>query len=205
MAATHTGIEDAELDGGLFGRMIFQWQGDRYTHSWLCCETGEKLLESVESDHAVHWPNSPPLQQVYRQTFDDGRDVMFGVGMSGRGHWSASFSLVPDLKSWIMELACCSPATPHSLASTYRLLGSWRLVENAPSGQYLVCLSGGAELRLEPLSSQTRLILDPQALVPERRGAIAPELRIEPESLCEGAATTQWGFRLRIGEASREV
>jgi hypothetical protein len=202
MTATHTGIEDAELDGGLLGRMIFQWHGDRYTHSWLCCETGEKLLESIESDHAVHWPSSPPLQQVYRQAFDDGRDVMFGVGMSGRGHWSASFSLVPDLKSWIIELACCSPTTPQSLASTYRLLGNWRQVEGDYRGSYLVCVSGGAELRLEPLSSQTRLIFDPQALLSERRGAAAPELRIEPESLSEGAATTQWGFRLRIGEAS---
>lgn len=201
MTATHTGMEDAELDGGVYGRMIFQWHGDRYTHSWLCCETGEKLLESVESDHAVHWPSSPPLQQVYRQAFDDGREVMFGIGMSGRGHWSASFSLVPDLKSWIVELACCSPATPHSLSSSYRLLGKWRSAENANGIHYLVCVSGGAELRLEPLSSQTRLIVDPQSLVTERRISTTPELRIEPESLSEGAATTQWGYRLRVGEA----
>lgn len=199
MTATHTGMEDAELDGGLFGRLIFQWRGDRYIHSWLCCETGEKLLESVESDHAVHWPASPPLQQVYRQSFDDGREVMFGVGMSGRGHWSASFTLVPDLKSWIVELACCSPSTPTSLASSYRLLGGWQLCSNNIGNSYLGCQSGSASLKLESLSSQTRLNVDPQLLIAERRGLIAPELRIEPDEIAEGAATTQWGFRLRIG------
>ncbi len=198
MTATHTGMEDAELDGGVFGRLIFQWAGDRYTHSWLCCESGEKLLESVESDHAVHWPASPPLQQVYRQSFDDGREVMFGVGMSGRGHWSASFTLVPDLKSWIVELACCSPSTPASLASTYRLLGGWQLQPNNAGDNVLACTSGSSSLKLEPLSFQSRLNVDGQLLIPERRGAIAPELRIEPDAIVEGAATTQWGFRLRI-------
>lgn len=199
MTATHTGMEDAELDGGVFGRLIFQWHGDRYTHSWLCCETGEKLLESVESDHAVHWPASPPMQQVYRQSFDDGREVMFGIGMSGRGHWSASFTLVPDLKSWIVELACCTPSTPMSLSNTYRLLGGWQLQESNVGQQHLACRSGSATVKIEPLSLQTRLNFDPLALVPERRGAIAPELRIEPDTIAEGAATTQWGFRLRIG------
>lgn len=204
MPTTHVGMEDTELDGGVFGRMIFQWQGDRYTHSWLCCETGEKLLESVESDHAVLWPNCPPLQQVYRQTFDDGRDVMFGVGMSGRGHWSASFSLVPDLKSWIMELACCSPSTPQRLVSTYRLTGNWRVAENGLGGRYLQCVSGGAHLRLEALSAQTQLIFDADALASSTcTDDASRQLRIEPTRVAEGAATTQWGFRLRVDEAKK--
>lgn len=198
MTATHTGMEDAELDGGVFGRLIFQWHGDRYTHSWLCCETGEKLLESVESDHAVHWPASPPMQQVYRQSFDDGREVMFGIGMSGRGHWSASFTLVPDLRSWIVELACCSPTTPLDLASTYRLLGGWQLQQPDQDNSPLVCESSSAKVRIEPLNLLTQFHVDSQQLVPARRGAIAPELKITPSSIAEGAATTQWGFRLRI-------
>jgi hypothetical protein len=199
MTATHTGIEDAELDGGVFGRLIFQWHGDRYTHSWLCCETSEKLLESVESDHALHWPLCPPLQQVYRQSFEDGREVMFGIGMSGRGHWSASFTLVPDLKSWIVELACCSPTTPLELLSTYRLLGHWQPDTAANGSSRLVCVSGASQLWLEPLSSQTRFGFDTEQLGSRNR-AIIPELRISPTAIAEGAATTQWGFRLRIAE-----
>lgn len=197
MTATHAGMEDAELDGGLFGRLLFQWHADRYTHSWVCCETGEKLLESVESDHAVHWPASPPMQQVYRQSFDDGREVMFGIGMSGRGHWSASFTLVPDLKSWMIELACCTPMTPHTLASTYKLITNWQPHQTDTGIECIACQSGGSLIQLEPLSSQTRLVFDTQQLLAQPN-ITHPHLTIMPVSIAEGSATTQWGYRLRI-------
>ena len=82
MTVTQPTHESVELDGGALGRLSFEWVGDRYQHRWLLGDDSQSVIESVESDHAQHWPVSPPLQQVYRQTFDDGRDVMFGIGQS---------------------------------------------------------------------------------------------------------------------------
>ena len=104
MTSTGRGGESLSLDGGMLGRLEFNWQGDRYQHRWLFED--EVLITSLESDGTIVWPESPPLQQIHHQSFGDGREVLFGVGMSGRGHWSASFTLVPELRCWIVELAC---------------------------------------------------------------------------------------------------
>jgi hypothetical protein len=195
MTSTQPSSEYAELDGGTLGRLSFHWQGDRYQHRW---DFGDRqlVLQSVESDHLVQWPISPPTQQVYRQTFEDGREVVFGVGMSGRGHWSVSFTLVPDLRSWIVELACCSPVQPEQLGSTYQLLGEdWAVDWNADETiQACQCPSLG--LRLEPISGLTRL---------ETNGAklrVLPSCTLDSRSGSSGTETIQWGYRLRIHQAS---
>ncbi len=186
MTATHSGNDYAELNGGVLGRLNFEWIGDRYQHRWLFGEDSKPVIESKESDHTMHWPISPPLQQVYRQTFDDGRDVMFGVGMAGRGHWSVSFTLVPDLKSWIVEWACRSSTEPQQLFSTYRLFGSWQTETNSSDQAINRCNLTELGLRLEPLSVLTRL---------EVRES---ELIILPDQAPGGQATIQWGIRLRV-------
>ncbi|MBX3419997.1 MAG: hypothetical protein KF752_00430 [Pirellulaceae bacterium] len=189
MTAIHTGSDYAELDGKALGQLSFRWTGDRFQHGWRFAHTGPDRdaceIESVESDHSVHWPVSPPIQQVYRQHFVDGREVMFAVGMSGRSHWSVSFTLVPDLHSWIVELACCSPTEPPLLASSYRLHGRWQL-DSSPSGsgQVLECQTSG--VKIESLSPLTTLQLDGDQLV------------IRPESIVHEATTIQWGFRIRV-------
>ncbi len=79
--------EPMHLDAGKLGRIEFQWTGDRYQHHWRFPNSSEALAKlcSVESNAEAIWPVSPPLQQVHLQSFDDGREVIFGVGMSGRG------------------------------------------------------------------------------------------------------------------------
>jgi hypothetical protein len=173
--------EPLTLDGGKLGKLSFQWQGDRYRHHW---QIGDLvILESIEGPPKTAWPDSPPLQQVHLQTFDDGRRVVFGVGMAGRGHWSASFTLVPDLACWIVELACRSPLRPEKLSSQYRLNSLWRLGE--PTWQMM---AGETSCHLEPIYPSVLSTL-----------SIADALQISPSAISEATPLTiQWAFRLRV-------
>ncbi len=139
--------ESMHLDGGRYGKVEFHWTGDRYRHQWTFPGTGsDPLLQSVESGADAVWPLSPPLQQVHLQSFDDGREVIFGVGMSGRGHWSASFTMVPELHGWIVEFACRSPLVPERLGCVYQLHSNWTAASNSWQSAY-----GSDKLLLEAI------------------------------------------------------
>lgn len=175
------GGEPLQIDGGDLGQLSFKWANDRYCHHWIAA-SGEVLMESSETNDP--WPASPPMQQIHQQSFPDGREVIFGVGMSGRGHWSASFTLVPDLKCWIVELACRSPIAPESLNSTYNLLPAWAVAEDQASAQ---CQLADATYSCEPISPAS-IAFD----------ATSNSLQIAPSVIPEQATTVQWAFRLRL-------
>jgi hypothetical protein len=139
------------------------------------------LLLSIESMADAIWPVSPPLQQVHVQSFDDGREVIFGVGMSGRGHWSASFTMVPELSCWIIEFACRSPLVPERLGSAYQLGPGW--VESAGQWQWL---------------GQSQ-VLTLEAIAPSIfRPADEHHLVLAPATVPTSApATIQWAYRLK--------
>jgi hypothetical protein len=196
MTSTQPSSEYAELDGGDSGQAFLSLAGRSVSASlgFRRQAAAGASIGGVGSPGAV--AHQPPTQQVYRQTFEDGREVVFGVGMSGRGHWSVSFTLVPDLRSWIVELACCSPVQPEQLGSTYQLLGEdWAVDWNADETiQACQCPSLG--LRLEPISGLTRL---------ETNGAklrVLPSCTLDSRSGSSGTETIQWGYRLRIHQAS---
>lgn len=170
--------EPIQLSGGALGDLIFEWKDDRYEHRWTL---GDCELASVESSSADLWPSSPPLQQIHQQTFGDGRNVIFGVGMSGRGHWSASFTLIPDLKCWIVELACRAPIAAERLESTYRAGGAWQT--EVPGTFSTLAKDVGFELEVITPTSDARVESD--------------RLIIHPVELLAASGTTQWAFRLR--------
>ena len=175
--------EPLTLDGGKLGELAFDWVEDRYQHSWRLGNT--TLLRSSEGTSGCTWPASPPLQQIHLQSFGDGREVIFGVGMSGRGHWSASFTLVPDLRCWIVELACRSSTKPENLASTYRMSGDW----TAASGSSWELPIGEVVARMEPIQPTT---------IASRESDL---LSLQPAAIVDATpSTTQWAFRLRISE-----
>ena len=126
------GDELIQLDGGRLGVLSFEWQDDRYRHFWTFSDSDAEI-QSIESGSNEPWPLSPPLQQIHSQSFGDGREVIFGVGMAGRGHWSASFTLVPELKCWIVELACRSGSTADRLRNSYEISRSAEASPLAPS------------------------------------------------------------------------
>ncbi len=174
--------EPLTLNGGKLGDLAFEWFEDRYCHHWRLGDV--ELLRSAEG-HSSAWPESPPLQQIHLQSFGDGREVVFGVGMSGRGHWSASFTLVPDLRCWIVELACRSSTKPESLASSYRLGSGWC----SASGNSWELPVGEVVARMEPILPTTTATRDNDLL------CMQPVLIVDTTP-----STTQWAFRLRISE-----
>ncbi len=175
--------EPLKLNGGKLGELAFEWVNDRYRHAWSLGDT--QLLTSAEGNSGCTWPESPPLQQIHLQSFGDGREVVFGVGMSGRGHWSASFTLVPDLRCWIVELACRSSTKPESLASTYQLTSGW----TAASGNSWELPVGDVVARMEPIQPTTTATRSEDLL------SLQPAMIVETTP-----STTQWAFRLRVSE-----
>ena len=184
MTHPQRGGEPLTLSGGPLGDLAFEWSHDRYTHRWQFGDS-QAVVSSVESDASTVWPHSPPLQQIHQQSFADGRRVVFGVGMAGRGHWSASFTLVPDLKCWIVELACRAPLAPERLLSTYQLAGSWQELASDTYASQL----GATQLQMEAIA--------PASCAMVGDGQVA----IQPQVVGQGAATTQWAFRLRVRAA----
>lgn len=185
MTASQRGGEPLQLDGGNLGRLAFEWSGDRYQHQWFFNEQPDPQVASIESDGTAVWPNSPPLQQIHRQSFGDGRDIIFGVGMAGRGHWSASFTLIPDLKCWIVELACRAPLQPDSLTSCYQVCGDWTALKD----NHFESAGPDRTLQIEAISPSSI------ARLKEARLTISPT---QIAATSSAAATTQWAFRLRV-------
>ncbi len=183
MSKPQRGGEPLVLSGAGLGDLAFDWAGDRYHHAWhFASSNGKVSVMSVESGSEVPWPASPPLQQIHRQSFADGREVVFGVGMAGRGHWSASFTLIPDLKCWIVELACRASVAPETLLSSYRLQGTWQIDGTCAAR----CDQATQPLRLEAAGPSTSTRLSDNLLT------------FSPQQLTSAAATQPWAFKLMV-------
>ncbi|MEM7474359.1 MAG: hypothetical protein AAF483_05145 [Planctomycetota bacterium] len=181
MPATESDHESIEIDGGILGKLSFSRSGDRYKHRWDFPNSPIQI-HSVESSSDELWPSSPPLQQIHQQSFADGREVIFGVGMAGRGHWSASFTLVPDLKCWIVELACRSSIVPDKLESTYRVNHS----DSPELASTELCLDSESGIHAEAIAPSSKIAIKDKQLV------------FSPAQIQENSQTLQWAFRLRV-------
>ncbi len=175
--------ESVLLDGDALGALAFEWCGDRFNHSWSFPNSPVRL-QSVESDCDAAWPESPPLQQIHSQSFGDGREVIFGVGMAGRGHWSASFTLVPDLRYWVVELACKLTQEPERLVSSYRIQSESGTQVGQPDGPLV-------------LDSDNGIVVEP--VTPGELAWEAPDIvRFLPSGPQVQSQTIQWAFRIRV-------
>jgi hypothetical protein len=73
-------------------RAVFEQRGDRWHHR-LEVQWGNdwiEVLRSVEGSENEPWPPSPALQEIHIQYRPTDGPVVFGVGKSGRNHWSLS-------------------------------------------------------------------------------------------------------------------
>ncbi|MCR9293212.1 MAG: hypothetical protein NXI32_10865 [bacterium] len=191
MAKVQRDNELIQLDGGPFGALSFEWQQDRYRHAWTFLDS-DVSIQSLESASDDVWPLSAPLQQIHSQSFGDGREVIFGVGMAGRGHWSASFTLVPDLKCWIVELACRSNVEPERLLSSYEVLRSGSPAPLEICDQ-TIAVDPERGICLEAIAPGTLGEVDAAAGID-----VACRLRFLPAQISSSSITTQWAFRLRV-------
>ena len=165
---------------------------DRWAHSMVDLSRDPKqLLTSVEGTAEQDWPCSPPLQQVSRHESEQGI-ALLSVGMAGRSHWSASFSIDGD-DALLAELACLARENYRSSAArfigtTYEIANDLRhqLLEDGtveiktPSGNVLV----------EPVGGQgwsSRLALDGNRLT------VAPGAGQDLSN-----RSTRWAYRIRF-------
>lgn len=99
---------------------------DRWKHRWiLATENTEVLImTSLEGTPDQELPPSAPLQEASRHCLEQG-DAILCVGMAGKSHWSASFSVEGQGQDAVIksDLACLQKTFgPDSrLGSTYTL------------------------------------------------------------------------------------
>ena len=77
-------------------RLVFRRDGERWTHSLISLPTGERLLESLESDPDRDDPMrviSPSFQDLHFQDSREGLVLAMLVGQSGPHHFSAVFQV----------------------------------------------------------------------------------------------------------------
>lgn len=102
----------------------FSQQGDRFITSVLLNSDGPvSLAESVEGpaeNGVAAWPRSAPLQEIIPQTID-GVDILAGIGMAGKSHWSVIIRPLQGRPGFDFEFACRVKELPDFLGSTYRL------------------------------------------------------------------------------------
>lgn len=144
--------------------------------SWT---TGEQTIEMITNVEAgMDWPPSPPVQDVHFED-RDANQILFGVGMAGKSHYSLSIeSNRRDKLSF--EFACHLKEPPQFLGVTYHLGRRSTEVDNLVADQ-ITPLENSTVLVEEDLDESTSLIIQPKST--ER---------------AEIPATVQWGFKIQI-------
>jgi len=186
-----------------FGKLDDRWAHD---WQWVDGDQVQTLLKSREGSQDQNWPPSPPLQEISHHELPSGEAIL-GVGMAGKGHWSASFSM-DDTTSIVAggktetgtikaDLACLQKSVmteKEETAETWTALGSSYETGSCEieqvSDQQVRLVLPQATLVLEAISNgemQTRLKWD---------GLV---LRVIPVEFSNSpVAATRWGYRLQF-------
>lgn len=106
-------------------KLQFDRREDRWEHCLILATEDSDLaiMSSLEGTPDQILPPSAPLQDVSRHSLEPKGDAVLCVGMAGKNHWSASFSIEPDVPAGLIksDLACLQKTiVPNaSLGSTY--------------------------------------------------------------------------------------
>ena len=168
-------------------RIAYRKQNDRYGHRIILSAPQEDitLLESVESEPDVNWPESPPLQDFEIEPRGGSQKVALMLGMAGTSHWSASVEVERQFIRF--DIACRIREAAESLGSTYA-------AQDAK-----ITLGDGAALIETPASlPSVELLVDPDGstrfeLRDENQLWIGPEGETD-----ELPATVRWKYSLRL-------
>ena len=109
-------------------RLKFEKSGDRWGHRWQLVDANQQatdVLISVEGGDQDTFPPSSALQEINLHELPTGPAIL-GVGMAGKGHWSASYSIetVDEQPTIKCDLACLLKqlnADGQWLGSTYAI------------------------------------------------------------------------------------
>jgi hypothetical protein len=170
-------------------KLQFDRSKDRWEHRLILATEHSDLaiMSSVEGTPDQVLPPSAPLQDVSHHRLEQG-EAVFCVGMAGKNHWSASFSVEQNGPAGLIksDLACLQKAiTPDaSLGSTYAL-------------DLLCQIQSCTEKRVELLLDQNVIIIE--ALLGNAFETIVElkdrMLRIRPSQISASpVVATRWGF-----------
>ena len=156
-----------------------------------CAGQNHALLISVEGTSEESWPPSPPLQEVSHH--ENGvQPALLSVGMAGKSHWSASFSIEPP-HGLFAELACLvkSDQSSHDarfIGSTYEMPDPLRplLLDD---GSVEIQLPN-QRVRIEPASGAN---WDSRLELQGHRLAIVPAAQDQ-----QPRQSIRWGYRIRL-------
>ena len=179
--------------------LIFEKQLDRWSHCIGWNDEGAKdlstasiWLRSVEGNPDHNWPPSPALQEVSFHEMTAGAAVL-AVGMAGKSHWSASFSVEPD-QSILADLACLLRST--SAAENPQLCSSYQLdraeVAEHHHDRVVIESDRGARLSLEWEPQQL------QSHVSETAAGAQTLLLIPSHIESASGKPTRWKYRWRM-------
>ena len=183
-------------------KLVFEQSDDRWTHYWRSstqtCQ--HAFLTSLEGTPDQDWPASPPLQNVSRHALEQG-DALLCVGMAGKSHWSASYSIETANQSgrpkWVKsDLACLRKDNLIEGVSGSTFVGSTYQIDS-----YCRILSFSAD-RIEILPSTQKVIVlkafsgDDFKTIFELNEQV---LRVRPDLISHSpVVATRWGFGVQL-------
>ncbi len=192
--------------------LLFAQSDDRWSHDWFFHDADDKklskLLTSKEGTPAEDWPPSPPMQDVSQHELEAG-DAILGVGMAGKSHWSASYSIEANGDSHLIksDLACLQKQiasrddsdVPSScqFGSTYELGEDWK-VDSFEETKIVLCAADSND-------SKNKIVI--QAFTTEGRATrfkvLDRVIAVEPIQVSDSPVlATRWGFEVSLTEVS---
>jgi hypothetical protein len=151
------------------------------------------LLQSVPSTKETAWPAFPPLQELAQECHSD-MEVLLGVGMAGRSHWSVSIDCRQQAQqpAIVFDFACRLSGSPTFLGACW-VLGNG-LVALPPASLDLPWLIRQNETTIATLipNHYTSLHLE---------GEQVQVIPLSERGVFQG--TVRWGFRIARTEASQ--
>jgi hypothetical protein len=151
------------------------------------------LLQSVPSPIDTAWPPFPPLQELAQESHSD-TEVLLGVGMAGKSHWSVSVDRrqPPHQPAMVFDFACRLSGSPAFLGACWML------------GEGLHAIPP-ASLNLPWLLRRNATTI--ATLTPDNHTSLRLEgnqVQLIPNLGTGGIqGTVRWGFRIARPEASQ--
>ncbi|MFK7768423.1 MAG: hypothetical protein AB8B55_14475 [Mariniblastus sp.] len=199
--------ETLSIQHGKLG-LLFAQSADRWSHDWFFHDANDqklaKLLTSVEGTPEDEWPTCPPMQDVSQHELESGGAIL-GVGMAGKSHWSASYSIEANGDSHIIksDLACLRKQIASGDDDSLQFGSNYEMSEDWEVDSF-----DETKITLRPTDSsgsKTRIVI--QAFTAEGRSTTFKMseriLTIEPNLISQSTVlATRWGFEVSLAEVS---
>ena len=164
----------------------FAQASDRWHHRLIIVANDEatEFMSSAEGTPEEEWPPSPPLQEATLHELPEGNAILC-VGMAGKSHWSAAYSIEPSVKGQHVraDLACLQKEESPSakLGCCYNVNPDWTVKK--------------VDNRVELAWRSLRVVLEPESET--KLSAAEHQVFAEPTQFSTSPkVATRWRFRI---------